>query len=98
MQTLDLDTSIYRPSTLQDLHDLTRLQDTLANVSWYTRCCIATDVPDNYDLDVNTVYALLKNTTKPTATDFTIAEHVAPIVEMLDIGAGGVGELPIAPL
>jgi len=60
VQTLDFDSGIYRPSTLQDLHDFTRLQDTLANVSWYTRCCVATDVPDNFDLDVNTAYALIK--------------------------------------
>ena len=89
VQTLDLDTGVYRPSTLADLHDFARLQDTLANISWFTRCCVATDVPDSFDLDVNTVYALLKNTTKPTATSFTRAEHVAPIVEMLDIAAGG---------
>lgn len=97
VQTLDLDDAVYRPSTLQDLHDLTRLQDKLANVSWYTRCCVATDVPDNYDLDVNTVYALLKNTTKPTATSFTLAAHVAPIVEMLDIAAGGPGAFAKRP-
>ncbi|MEM9678240.1 MAG: trimethylamine methyltransferase family protein, partial [Pseudomonadota bacterium] len=54
VQTLDLTDGVYRPSTLADLHDFTRLQDTLANVSWYTRCCVATDVPDNFDLDINT--------------------------------------------
>ncbi len=97
VQTLDLDSAVYRPSTLRDLHDFTRLQDTLANVSWFTRCCVATDVPDNFDLDVNTVYALLKNTTKPTATSFTLAEHVNPIVKMLDIAAGGPGEFSKRP-
>lgn len=97
VQTLDLDTHLYRPSTLNDLHDLTRLQDTLSNISWYTRCCVATDVPDNFDLDVNTVYALLRNTTKPTATSFTLAEHVAPIIEMLDIAAGGPGAFSERP-
>ncbi len=97
VQTLDLDSHTYRPSTLEDLHNFTRLQDTLPNVSWYTRCCIATDVPDNFDLDVNTVYALLRNTTKPTATAFTLAEHVAPIVEMLDIAAGGQGAFAERP-
>ena len=91
VKTLDLDTGLYRPSTLQDLHDFTRLQDTLANVSWFTRCCIATDVPDVLDLDVNTAYALIRNTTKPTAMAFTLAENVAPIVEMFDIAAGGTG-------
>ena len=97
VQTLDMDTGLYRPSTLVDLHDFTRLQDALTNVSWFTRCCVATDVPDNFDLDVNTAYALLANTTKPTATAFTLAEHVAPIVQMLDIAAGGAGEFSKRP-
>lgn len=91
VQTLDMDTQMYRAATLQDLHDFTRLQDRLENVSWFTRCCIATDVPDPFDLDVNTAYALLRNTTKPVATAFTLAEHVDPIVQMLDIAAGGDG-------
>lgn len=97
VQTLDMETGLYRPSTLEDLHDFTRLQDVLQNVSWFTRCCVATDVPDTYDLDVNTVYALLKNTTKPVATSFTLPEHVTPIVGMLDIAAGGEGEFARRP-
>jgi trimethylamine--corrinoid protein Co-methyltransferase len=97
VNTLDLDTGLYRSSTLQDLHDFTRLQDTLDNVAWFTRCCIATDVPDNYDLDINTAYALLKNTTKPVATAFTLAEHVDPIVQLLDIAAGGDGAFAKRP-
>ncbi|CUH50060.1 trimethylamine methyltransferase family protein [Ruegeria atlantica] len=97
VQTLDIDSGLYRPSTLEDLHDFTRLQDTLANVSWFTRCCVATDVPDVFDLDVNTAYALVRNTTKPVATSFTLAEHVGPIVELLDIVAGGPGEFAKRP-
>ncbi|WP_420334960.1 trimethylamine methyltransferase family protein [Roseibium sp.] len=97
VQTLDMESGLYRPSTLEDLHSFTRLQDVLQNVSWFTRCCVATDVPDTYDLDVNTVYALLKNTTKPVATSFTLPEHVEPIVGMLDIAAGGDGEFSKRP-
>ncbi|WP_372574823.1 trimethylamine methyltransferase family protein [Ruegeria jejuensis] len=97
VQTLDMESGLYRPSTLRDLHDFTRLQDTLANVSWFTRCCVATDVPDPFDLDVNTAYALIRGTTKPTATAFTLADHVAPIVEMLDIAAGGFGAFSRRP-
>ncbi|MFV1876359.1 trimethylamine methyltransferase family protein [Nioella sp.] len=89
VQTLDMETGLYRPSTLQDLRDFTRLQDTLPNVSWFTRCCVATDMPDEFTLDVNTVHALVCNTTKPVATSFTLAHHVAPIVQMLDVVAGG---------
>lgn len=97
VQTLDMDSGLYRPATLTDLHDFTRLQDTLANIGWFTRCCVATDVPDNFDLDINTAYALLKNTTKPTATSFTLAEYVEPIVKMCDIAAGGDGEFSKRP-
>lgn len=89
VQTLDRRTRRYRPSTLADLHDLTRLQDTLTNISWFTRCCIATDMPDPWSLDVNTAYALLRNTTKPIATAFSDASHVAPIVEMCNTVCGG---------
>jgi len=97
VQTLDIESGLYRPSTLQDLHDFTRLQDSLTNIAWFTRCCIATDVPDPFDLDVNTAYALMKHTTKPVATAFTEAAHVAPIVEMFDMVAGGAGSFARQP-
>ena len=97
VQTLDLETGLYRPSTLADLHDFTRLQDTLENVSWFTRCCVATDLADNFELDVNTAYALVRNTTRPVATSFTLAEYISPIVSMLDIVAGGEGEFSKRP-
>lgn len=91
VQTLDIDSGEYRPSTLKDLYDFTRLQDVLENISWFTRCCIATDIPDSFDLDVNTAFALLKATTKPVATAFSEAKNVAPIVEMFDMATGEKG-------
>ncbi|WP_127114948.1 trimethylamine methyltransferase family protein [Shimia sediminis] len=96
VQVLDLDTGDYRPTTLRDLYDFTRLQDGLDNVSWFTRCCVAGDMPDEWTLDVNTVFALLKGTTKPVATSFTLAEHVAPIIEMVEMadGAGSFARNP----
>lgn len=97
VSTLDRETGLYRPSTLADLHDFTRLQDALDNVAWFTRCCIATDVPNMFDLDVNTAYALMRGTTKPVATAFTVAEHVDPIVHLFDIAAGGEGQFAKLP-
>lgn len=97
VQTLDLDTGSYRPSTLKDLYDFTRIVDTLKNVAWFTRCCVATDVPDNFELDVNTAYALLKGTTKPVGTSFFIAEHVEPVVDMFDLALGGKGKFGQRP-
>lgn len=97
VQTLDLETGQYRPSTLRDLYDFTRLQDRLKNVAWFTRCCVATDVPDVLDLDVNTAYALIRGTTKPIATSFFAWEHVAPVVEMFDMAEGGEGRFSKRP-
>lgn len=97
VQTLDLDSGSYRPSTLSDLYDFTRLIDTLNNVAWFTRCCVATDVQDNFDLDVNTAYALLRGTKKPIGTSFFIADHVKPVVEMFDVALGGEGKFAQRP-
>ena len=97
VQTLDLDSHVYRPSTLQDLSDFTRLVDTLPNISWFTRCCVATDVPDIFELDVNTAYCLMRGTQKPVGTSFTIGEHVDPIVDMFDAIAGGSGKFAEKP-
>ncbi|MDU8910637.1 trimethylamine methyltransferase family protein [Aestuariicoccus sp. MJ-SS9] len=85
VQVLDLDTARYRAATLRDLFDFTRLQDRLTNVSWFTRCCIATDMEGPEALDINTAFALLKGTTKPVATAFTLPEHVAPIIRMAEM-------------
>ena len=97
VQTLDLDSHIYRPSTLDDLFAFTRLADTLPNISWFTRCCVATDVPDIFELDVNTAYCLMRGTQKPVGTNFTIGEHVDPIVDMFDRIAGGPGKFAEKP-
>lgn len=97
VQTLDLDSHVYRSSTLNDLYDFTRLIDTLPNVSWFTRCCIATDVADSFELDMNTAYCLMKGTQKPVGTSFTLAEHLDPIVDMFDVVAGGPGEFAKQP-
>lgn len=97
VQTLDIDSGTYRPSTLRDLYDFSRLVDVLKNVAWFTRCCVATDVVDNLDLDINTAYALLRGTTKPVGTSFFLAEHVDPVVRMFDHALGGSGRFAERP-
>ena len=97
VQTLDRKSGRYRPSTLADLYDFTRLIDRLSNVSWFTRCCVATDVEDIIDLDVNTAYVLLAGTRKPLGTSFTVPETVEPIVQMFDMVLGGDGRFRQRP-
>ena len=97
VQTLDLESGLYRTSTIKDLYDFTRLIDKLENINWFTRCCVATDIPDNFDLDINTVFALVKGTTKPIGTSFTIGEYVHPAIEMFDMILGGEGKFKERP-
>ena len=97
VETLDLDSGLYRAATLNDLYDFTRLIDRLENISWFTRCCVATDVTDIFELDVNTVYALMAGTTKHVGTSFTLGEHVAPIVQIFDRVMGGDGAFAKRP-
>jgi trimethylamine--corrinoid protein Co-methyltransferase len=97
VQTLDLQSGRYRAATLTDLYDFTRLVDTLPNVSWFTRCCVATDIEDIFELDVNTAYALIAGTTKPVGTSFTLGTHVDPIVDMFDAVLGGEGRFRERP-
>ncbi len=89
VQTRDMATGRYRPSTLADLYDFARLADTLSNVSWFTRCCVATDIDDVRALDINTAYVTAKGTSKPIGTSFTVAETVDPVVDMFDLILGG---------
>lgn len=93
VQTLDLETRRYRPSTLADLADFTRLVDRLQNIAWFTRCCVATDVADPLDLDINTVFALMRHTEKPVGTSFVVGAHVAPAIDIVErtMAARGLG-------
>ena len=77
VQTLDSETGLYRASTLHDLYEFTRLADQMDNISWFTRICVATDVPDVFELDINTVYALIAGTQKPVGTSFSFGSAVA---------------------
>ncbi len=97
VQTLDVDSGLYRASTLKDLYDFTRLIDTLENISWFTRCCVATDVTNSFELDVNTAYALLAGTRKPVGTSFMVGDNVDPVVDMFDLVLGGEGRFRRRP-
>ncbi len=97
VRTLEPGASQYRPSTLADLYDFARLVDRLDNVSWFTRCVVATDVEDSYALDLNTAYAIAAGTTKHVGTSFTAGETVRPVVEMFDLMLGGAGRFRERP-
>jgi len=77
---LDIKSQNYRPSTLNDLYDLSRLSDTLQNIQWFTRPIVLTDIDDPFELDVNTIYACAAGTQKHIATSIVKGEHVSRLL------------------
>ena len=91
VNVVDFATSDYRPSTLVDLYDFARTADALDNVHWFTRCVVATDITDDFLLDVNTAYACATATKKHIGMSFVRGSHVAPVIGMFDDMLGGPG-------
>lgn len=88
VQALDINTGGYRQTVLQDLYDYTRLEDTLDNLHFVIRQCIANDLPNARDLDINTAYALMSGTTKHIVTSFFDPAHLREAVRMYDMSLG----------
>ncbi|HAQ47227.1 MAG TPA: methyltransferase [Rhodobacter sp.] len=79
----------YRESTAQDLYDAARLTQNLDNVHFFQRAMVCRDVLDNYDMDINTLYACLSGTKKHVGTSFSDPSHVVGCFELLHHVAGG---------
>ena len=82
-------TNAYRESTAQDLYDAARITHHLDNVHFFQRAMVCRDVIDNYDMDINTLYACLSGTTKHVGTSFSDPAHVAGCFDLLHTVAGG---------
>lgn len=79
----------YRDSTVQDLHDAARICDKLDNIHFCQRPMVCRDIPDNLEMDLNSIYATTTGTTKHIGVSFTEPDFVAPAIEMLHMIAGG---------
>jgi trimethylamine--corrinoid protein Co-methyltransferase len=79
----------YRDSTAQDLYDAARLTQHLDNLHFFQRAMVCRDVTDNYEMDVNTLYACLAGTAKHVGTSFSDPAHVAGCFDLLHLVAGG---------
>ena len=89
--TFDAATRTYRPSTLQDIYDFTRLVDKLDNVHMLGDTVLATDVPDDYEHDMNMLYAILAGSEKPACVTFRSRDHIQPAIGLFDSASGGEG-------
>ncbi|MEP0156417.1 trimethylamine methyltransferase family protein [Pseudophaeobacter sp.] len=79
----------YRDSTVQDLHDASRICDKLDNIHFVQRPMVCRDIADNMEMDLNSIYATTSGTTKHIGTSFSEPGFVAPAMEMLHLLAGG---------
>jgi trimethylamine--corrinoid protein Co-methyltransferase len=86
---VDVETRVYRESTLADLYDIARLVDALDNIHFFQRSIIARDMVEPRDLDLNTCYAAMAGTTKHIGTSFMLPEHLDEALAMLHLVAGG---------
>lgn len=86
---VDVEKREYRDSTLQDLYDAARIVDCLDNVHFLQRPMVCRDVTDNYELDINTIYACCAGTSKHIGTSFVEPSHMPGCIEMIYQIAGG---------
>ena len=89
VHVVDLETGTYRDSTAQDLYDAARLTQHLDNVHFFQRAMVCRDVIDNFDMDINTLYACLAGTQKHVGTSFSDPSHVEGCFDLLHMVAGG---------
>lgn len=94
---IDSETGEIRDSTLRDLYDMARLAEALPNIHMFQRTVVARDIADPREMDINTLYACLKGTAKPTGTSFGSPDVMEEAVEMLRILAGGPDALRTRP-
>ena len=80
---VDVEKREYRDSVLTDLYDAARIVQTLDNVHFFQRPLVARDMEDPLDLDINTLYAAIKGTTKHVGTSFTVGENVDACLDLL---------------
>jgi len=97
VQTLDAQTNAYRDSTLADLWTMLRVVDESPNIHYGLRPLVARDIEDPLDLDINTAFAAIAATSKPTGVSFTSAATVDPVVDLFDVALGGEGSFARQP-
>jgi trimethylamine--corrinoid protein Co-methyltransferase len=85
----DPENNRYRDSGAQDLYDMARIADTCEHIHIFQRTCVLRDIPDNYEMDLNTLYCSLMGTSKHVGSSWTEAAHLEKSLEMLHIIAGG---------
>jgi len=93
----DTEENLYRDSMAQDLYDMARIVDTCEHIHMFQRTCVPRDIPDNYEMDINTLYCAAMGTSKHVGSSWTLPGHVEKSLEMLHLIAGGEAEWRARP-
>ncbi len=82
---LDFETQRFRPTTLIDLYDATRLADQLEHIHSFGQPFIAADYSgDTFVHDVNIAYTQLAGTKKPFSLGVANVDHIEPLIALFD--------------
>ncbi len=85
---VDADGRNYRETTLQDLHDAAKIAQRLDNIHFFQRPMVARDITNNFEMDLNTIYAAVTGTTKHIGTSFSEPDFVPGMFDLLHELAG----------
>ncbi len=86
---VDIQAREYRESTVQDLFDAAKIVNTLDNVHFFQRPMVCRDIEDNFEMDLNTIYAACSGTSKHIGTSFTEPAYVPGCLDLIHAIAGG---------
>jgi trimethylamine--corrinoid protein Co-methyltransferase len=86
---VDVENNDYRECTVQDLFDAAKIVNTLDNVHFFQRPMVCRDITDNYEMDLNTIFASCQGTTKHIGTSFTDPAYIDGAFDMIYEIAGG---------
>ena len=86
---VDVEKREYRDSKVQDLYDAARIVECMDNIHFLQRPMVCRDIPDNLEMDLNTIYACVRGTSKHIGTSFTEPSHMPPAFDMIHMLAGG---------
>ena len=77
---------------MRDIYDFTRLVDQLENIHMLGDTVLATDVANDFEHDMNTLYAILAGSEKPVCISFRDRSHIPHAIRMFDLASGGEGQ------
>lgn len=89
VMVVDSENNTYRDSTAQDLYDMARIASNCEHIHMFQRTCVARDIVDNCDMDINSAYCCIMGTQKHVGLSWTEAHHLEETLKLLHIAAGG---------